>query len=127
MYDQPPVRFLIVLLSLAATPVFAQSSTSDAAFGLAGIFGMLGLFGVILGMIYSVLLFFLPFMVLGCLNKLTSIRDDIRGLRKDLAAMRGDAPAAEPSLRQTTKSTSIAPPPSFKRLKIQSDPASGQV
>src|SRR5690242_9549024 len=80
-----------VIVTVMPTPVFAQSSGSDAAAtggaALAGLIGMFGIFGFILAVVYSILLFFLPFMVWGCLTKLTSIRDDIRGFRKDLAEL----------------------------------------
>jgi hypothetical protein len=86
------MKFPVVLFAviLTATPALAQSSGSDAATGLAGLIGMFGLFGFLLALVYSVLLFLLPFMVWGCLKRLTDIRDDIRGLRKELAA--GKAP-----------------------------------
>jgi hypothetical protein len=81
---------LIVVAASMSTPVFAQSSGGDAATGgaaLAGLSGMFGLFGFVIALVYSILLFFLPFMVWGCLTKLTSIRDDIRGLRKEITAL----------------------------------------
>ena len=72
-----------------STPVFAQSSSdaaSAAGAGLAGLIGMFGVFGFLLALFYSILLFCLPFMVWGCLKRLTDIRDEIRGFRKDLAS-----------------------------------------
>jgi hypothetical protein len=84
------MKILILLApSLLPTPVFAADS--DAAVGAAG-GGLAGLFGLItiLGIVYLIVSFLLPFFVWGCLNKLTDIRDDIRGLRKELAA--GKAP-----------------------------------
>ena len=78
-----PVLLFAVIVT--ATPVLAQSSGGDAASGLAGLIGMFGLFGFLLTLVYSVLLFLLPFMVWGCLKRLRDIRDDIRGLRKELA------------------------------------------
>jgi hypothetical protein len=86
------VKFPVLLLAviLTATPVLAQSSGSDAATGLAGLIGMFGFFGFLVALIYSIALFCLPFIVWKCLRRLTDIRDDIRGLRKELAA--GKAP-----------------------------------
>ena len=81
------VRFPIVLaVVLRATPVLAQSSGSDTATGLAGLMGMFGVFGFLLALFYSILLFCLPFMVWGCLKRLTDIRDETRGFRRDLAS-----------------------------------------
>jgi hypothetical protein len=57
---------------------------------------MFGLFGFLVALIYSILLFLLPFIVWGCLRRLTSIRDDVRGLRKELAL---------------ATRTTVAPPP----------------
>jgi hypothetical protein len=86
------MKFLVVLFAviLTATPALAQGGGSDAASGLAGLIGMFGFFGFLVALIYSIVLFCLPFIVWGCLRRLTSIRDDIRGLRKELAA--GKAP-----------------------------------
>jgi hypothetical protein len=83
------MKFLVAILAviLTVTPVVAQSSGSDAAAtGIAGLIGMFGIFGFLLALVYSTLLLFLPFMVWGCLRRLTSIRDEIRGFRKELAS-----------------------------------------
>jgi hypothetical protein len=86
------MKFRVVLFAvfLTATPVLAQSSSGDAATGFAGLIGMFGFFGFLVALIYSIALFCLPFIVWKCLTRLTDIRDDIRGLRKELAA--GKAP-----------------------------------
>ena len=82
------MKFLVAIFAviLTATPVLAQSSGSDAATGLAGLLGMFGLFGFLVALVYSIVLFCLPFIVWKCLRRLTDIRDDIRGLRKELAS-----------------------------------------
>ncbi|HXM04229.1 MAG TPA: hypothetical protein VN939_16585 [Chthoniobacterales bacterium] len=83
------MKFLTAVLAviLAATPVLAQSGGGDAAAtGLAGLISMFGLFGFLVALVYSVLLFLLPFIVWKCLRRLTSIRDEIRGFREELAA-----------------------------------------
>ena len=77
MLMKPIVLFAVIL---KATPALAAGSSDVAAGGL----GLLSLFGVV----NAIVLFFLPFMVWGCLVKLTDIRNDIRGLRKDFAAYR---------------------------------------
>jgi hypothetical protein len=76
---------------VSTVPFLAQSSD-----GVAGLLGMFGIFGFLVVLFYGVLLFFLPFIVWGCLVKLTNIRDDIRGFRKDL--------------RELTKRTNSATP-----------------
>lgn len=86
------MKYLMAVLAviLAATPVLAQSSSDAAATGLAGLISMFGLFGFLVALIYGIALFCLPFIVWKCLRRLTDIRDDIRGLRKELTA--GKAP-----------------------------------
>src|ERR1700739_3039825 len=94
---------------LAATSFLAQSSGSDAAVaGMAGLMGMLGVFGFVVALIYSIVLFFLPFVVWKCLRRLTSIRDDIRGFRqeiKELATRTSAVPLT------ATAGASVSPPP----------------
>ena len=99
------MKILILLApSLLPTPVFAADS--DAAVGAAG-GGLAGLFGLItmLGIVYLIVSFLLPFFVWGCLNKLTDIRDDIRGLRKELAGV-STRMSSLPSSTGTTGKTS---------------------
>jgi len=77
-----------VTVTVMATPVFGQGSGSGAAAtGIAGLIGMFGLFGFLLALVYSVLLFLLPFMVWDCLKRLTSIRDDVRAIRLELTGL----------------------------------------
>ena len=82
----------------------AQSSSDAAATGVAGLVGMLGLAGFLVALVYSILLFFLPFMVWGCLRRLTSIRDDIRALRSDIKTVNVTPPLSlSPSLTGLVK------------------------
>jgi hypothetical protein len=96
------MRVLVVIspIILAATPVLAQSSGSDAAAAggaaLAGLVGVFGLFWFFVALVYSVVFFFLPFMVWKCLRRLTSIRDDIRGFRQEITALAARMSAAPP-------------------------------
>jgi hypothetical protein len=93
------MKFLVAILAviLTATPVLAQSSGSDAAAtGITGLIGMFGVFGFLLALVYSILLFLLPFMVWGCLRRLTSIRDEIRGFRKEITALATRTSVAPP-------------------------------
>jgi hypothetical protein len=53
----------------------ADSSTAAAG----GILAFLTLGAAIFGIIYSILLFFVPFMLWGCLRRLTDIRDILAG------------------------------------------------
>jgi len=83
------MRVLLIVAAISlSTPVFAQTSSSEAAAtGLVGLMGMLGLFGFVVAFFYSVVLFFLPFMVWKCLRRLTSIRDDVRRFRQEITTL----------------------------------------
>jgi hypothetical protein len=104
------VRYPIVLaVILTATPVLAQSTGSDAASGLAGLMGI----GFIVALVYSIALFCLPFIVWKCLRRLTDIRDDIRGLRKELA----EVSTRVSSVPSSTGTTGKAPEIGNQRLR----------
>jgi hypothetical protein len=103
-----------VTATVMATPVFAQSSGGDAAAsGIAGLVGMFGIFGFRVALFYSILLFCLPFMVWGCLKELTDIRDDIRGLRKDLTKMSQKVSTAPATLVQPAPAAIAQPAPAM--------------
>ena len=101
------MRFLVVtLVILTATPALAQGSSGDATTGIAGLIGMFGLFGFLLALVYSIVLFFLPFMVWKCLRRLTDIRDDTRALRRDIVAL-----AQKPVLASASVAPALPPTP----------------
>jgi hypothetical protein len=95
---------------LSVAPFLAQTNGSDAAVaGIAGLISMLGVFGFFVAFIYSIVLFFLPFMVWKCLRRLTSIRDDVRGMRQELIAATRQRTSTAPAALQRMATLPVAP------------------
>jgi hypothetical protein len=106
------MRILLIVAALSmSTPVVAQSSGDAAGAGLAGLIGMFGVFGFLLALFYSVVLFCLPFMVWGCLKRLTDIRDESRSLRRDLAAMSQKVSVAPATMVRPSPAAIVQPAP----------------